>query len=102
MIGEMPYSEPFLIIVVDWEPRVLASNADGFYKIVIRKHPNNICWSWGLEWNHSMRVVGFFGDPVIILDIMDDLPKIKMQEITDGPDATIRFHSRNALSRKRR
>ena len=84
--------------VIDWEPRVIASNADGFYKIVIRKHPNNICWSWGIEWNHSMRVVGFFGDSVIILDIMEDLPKIKMQEISDGPNATIRYHKETPLA----
>ena len=84
--------------IVDWEPRIFASNADGFYKIVIRKYPDNICWSWALEWNHSMRVVGFFGDTVTILDIMEDLPKLKMQEISDGPNATIRFRRETPLA----
>ena len=88
----------FSKIVVDWEPRVFAINADGFYKMVIRKHPDNICWSWALEWNHSMRVVGFFGDSVTILDIVEDLPKLKMQEISDGPDATIRFRRETPLA----
>ena len=84
--------------VIDWEPRVIASNADGFYKIVIGKHPNSMCWSWALEWNHSMRVVGFFGDSKIVPDILKDLPKLKMQEISDGPNATIRYRTETPLA----
>ena len=84
--------------VINWEPCFIASNADGFCKIVIRKHPNNICWSWALEWNHSLRVIGFFGDSGIVLEIMDDLPKLEMQEISDGPNATIRFRTETPLT----
>lgn len=84
--------------VIVWEPRVIASNADGFYKIVIRKRPNTICWSWALEWNHSLRVAGFFGAPEVVLNIIEGLPKIKMQELSDGPNATIRFRRETPLA----
>ena len=88
----------FSIKVVNWETRVIGSTADGFYKIAIRKHPEAICWSWSLEWNHSLRVIGFFGDFEIITNIIEDLPKLKMQEISGGPNATIRYHKETPLA----
>jgi len=53
----------FMQAVVSWEPRLLCTAAaDGFFKVAIRKHPVATCWSWAFEWNHNVRVVGFFGD----------------------------------------
>jgi hypothetical protein len=48
--------------VAEWEPRVLVSCAQGFFKVAIRRHPDAVCWSWALEWNHNYRIVGFFGE----------------------------------------
>ena len=57
-----PVHKAFMDAVVNWEPRVLAIGADGFFKAIIRRHPAAVCWSWALEWNHKYRIVGFFGE----------------------------------------
>lgn len=30
--------------------------------MAIRRNPDAACWSWALEWNHNLRIIGFFGD----------------------------------------
>ena len=53
----------FMDITKSWHPRVNAVAADGFFKIVIRRQSETApVWSWAVEWNQSMRVVGFAGD----------------------------------------
>jgi hypothetical protein len=52
----------FMETVISWDPRVIATSADGYFKVAIRKHRSEICWSWALEWNRQFRVVGFFGN----------------------------------------
>ena len=81
----------FADAVVDWEPRIIASTINGFFKIAMRKHLQATCWSWALEWNHSLRVIGFFGDPQTAQDVAASLPKLKLHVIPQGSDVTIRF-----------
>ena len=52
----------FMKSVQAWEHRVLAIAAGEFFKVAIRRHPSAVCWSWALEWNQSVRVVGLMGD----------------------------------------
>lgn len=75
--------------VVAWEPRVFATSADGFFKIAIRKHPDTNCWSWALEWNHALRVIGFCGKRQAALDVASDFPKLEVQTISQGPERTL-------------
>lgn len=46
-----------------WPYRLIGVTANGYFKVSIRKHPEEgaACWAWALEWNQSFRVVGFFG-----------------------------------------
>ena len=53
-----PVHVGFMNAVATWEPRILAIGADGYFKVVIRRHPSAICWSWGLEWRSEERRVG--------------------------------------------
>lgn len=92
-----PVHRAFADSVVEWEPRVFASNADGFYKISIRKHPEADCWSWALEWNHSKRVIGLCGDRQAAQDVAARFPKLKAQTISQGPDATFGYRAETPL-----
>ena len=92
-----PVQRAFAEAVADWEPRVLASNADGFFKVLVRRHPGADCWSWALEWNHSHRVIGFFGDEQAARDIAASFPHLKLQTAAQGPGHTLRFRTETAL-----
>jgi hypothetical protein len=63
--------------VVSWEPRLLAGTGDGLFKVAIRRHPTATCWSWALEWNENLRVIGLFGEPQAIQGIAEALPKLE-------------------------
>lgn len=85
-----PVHQAFMEAVVGWEPCVLASNADGFYKVAIRKHPSAACWSWALEWNHAMRVAGFFGEKQAAQAVAAQFPKLELKTVSTGPDHVTR------------
>lgn len=90
----------FADTVVDWEPRVFGCNADGFFKVAVRRHPDAECWSWALEWNHSTRVVGFLGDRAAAEKIVAPFPKLEMQTLEEAPGRYIRFRVEKALAEK--
>lgn len=86
-----PVHRAFAEAVVEWEPRVFASNADGFFKIALRKHPAADCWSWALEWNHAKRVIGFCGDRNAVQAVAADFPKLKAEMVSQGSNATLAY-----------
>lgn len=53
----------FSRVTRSWPYRLIGVTANGYFKVSIRKHPEEgaACWAWALEWNQSFRVVGFFG-----------------------------------------
>jgi hypothetical protein len=68
--------------------------ADGFLKVAIRRKPNADCWSWALEWNENMRVIGFFGDPAEAGIVVAGLPEPEMHTLgreRDSAGATFRL-----------
>lgn len=83
--------------VQDWRMRVAASNADGFFKILIKKHPFTACWSWVLEWNQTLRVVGLFGDGETVQKVAASLPTLEMKTIADGPAGRLRYRIETPL-----
>jgi len=87
----------FADAVVEWEPRVLAFNADGFYKIALRKHPSATCWSWALEWNHAMRVIGFFGDKDAMQAVAAGFPRLKADTVSQGPNRALAYRIETPL-----
>jgi len=66
-----PLHQSFMNAVTGWSARVVAVGADGFFKVAIRRHPSAECWSWAVEWNHSIRAIGFFGDRHVAQDLAD-------------------------------
>lgn len=77
----------FAKVVHDWEPRLLATTAiaDGYYKVAIRKHPDDFCWSWALEWNHNFRCVGFFGEEKACHAVEQSVARNTAHLIVDSP-----------------
>ena len=94
-----PLHRAFMDSVVQWEPRILACTGDGFYKVAIRQHPDADCWSWALEWNHSLRIVGFFGDARTTQEIVSGFPKLELQTATEGPDQSLYYHLNTPLDK---
>jgi len=76
----------FMNAVVTWEPRWVGNTAEGYFKSIIRRHPNAECWAWALEWNGNYRVVGFFGDRGVAQGLVDgfDVPQMSSSITTDG------------------
>jgi len=74
----------FMQTVANWEPRILAISADGYFKVAIRKHPEAPCWSWALEWNQKYRIVGFFGAQDPAAKLAKTFPKLKAVKIAQS------------------
>jgi len=65
----------FMEIARDWQLCLCAIGADTFFKVLIRRHPENLAvWLWALEWNHSMRIVGFAGNEDVIRSLLSSAP----------------------------
>lgn len=88
----------FMKAVVDWDIRVLAAGADGYFKIAIRKHPTDTLWSWAIEWNKSFRVVGFFGEEDAARKMVSTLPPLTIQSAIDNTNQQVRFRYEKTLS----
>lgn len=89
----------FMRGVVTWEPRCIAVAADGYFKIAIRRHPTITCWSWAVEWNHNMRVIGFAGERGPIEPLFEGMQIEEPVATTRGADGSItRFRLEVPLS----
>ncbi len=87
----------FMATVSSWEPRYLAYGPDDFFNVVIRKHPTANCWSWGLEWNQSFRIMGFFGERAVVDAVCDQIPPMKMQYLHVNGSNFVRGRSEEPL-----
>ncbi len=87
----------FMEKVLDWHPQFVATGADGFFRIAIRRNPSAVCWSWALEWNHNLRVVGFFGEREPLETLLQDVP---MTTVVDNPNERIAFREEKVLDEK--
>ncbi len=89
----------FMSATASWLWRVFAVGADGYFKIVIRRQAEGIdVWSWALEWNQNLRLVGFFGDPARLDALEQEIPQLKFEKLDHGPNAWSRFRTEVPLS----
>ncbi|MFI4915114.1 MAG: HNH endonuclease [Phycisphaerales bacterium JB060] len=77
--------------ISDWPWRVHAIGADGYFKAIIRRHPDEAVplWAWALEWNKSYRSAGYFGDLDAAQALCNALPPLKRRIIERGVDSQI-------------
>lgn len=83
----------FMSMVHGWEPRLIASTASHHFAVAIRRHPSAPCWSWALEWNRSLRLVGFFGDRAASEQISLSLPPLEMHTVHKSTDSIFRLRA---------
>lgn len=78
----------FQELISSWTWRVHAVGADGYFKAIIRRHPDEsiALWAWALEWNRGYRTVGFFGDRDATQAEFNRLPPLKKMLIERGVD----------------
>lgn len=92
----------FMNLVRDWDVRVHAIGADTFFKLLIRRHPNGAAvWSWAVEWNHAIRVMGFAGDEATVRSLLASLPDQPMEIIHETEKEWILFRTEMALPEDR-
>ncbi len=76
----------FQELVASWEHRVRAIGADEFFKIIIRRSPDERpLWAWALEWNCNHRLIGFFGNDEAARNAADALPCLQNSIVQTGP-----------------
>lgn len=93
-----PVFRGFMEVVVDWEPRVLASAADDYFRVALRRHPTEICWSWALEWNSNMRLIGFLGEEPVVRQLVQGLPTLVVRDFPVTPTSGYRIREEVPLS----
>jgi hypothetical protein len=81
----------FMETVRDWEHRLLGTGlAGGYFQAIIRKEPSQRpFWSWALEWNKTLRLMGFMGEDAESLEKFAaklPIPTWDKYWQTDSPD----------------
>ena len=84
-----PLNLAFMKTVIQWEPRLFGCTAGGFHKIAIRRHPDEDCWSWALEWNRNYRLVGLFGDERAARETVSTFSRIRPHALGEGTGVTV-------------
>lgn len=90
--------QEFMKQVSNWMVRILASTADGFFKVAIRRHPSAFCWSWALEWNHKLRTIGFCGEENSTDAIFSNFSFPQMYPLAGDGNSIWRFREEVGLS----
>jgi len=92
-----PIHVHFMKLIADWEPRFIGIAADEYFKIVIRRHPVDVCWGWGLEWNQNMRLIGFMGERDALEKVVSGLPSVKMFTVPQGDGLYTKYRHEESL-----
>lgn len=87
----------FMTTVAPWPYRVVFTGARGYFKIAIRRHPSAECWSWAVEWNKNIRIVGLMGDLTTVAQVRSSLTPNQTTEFANGTE-TFRFRAEVTLS----
>lgn len=57
------------------------TTADGFFRASLRPGPDGAPWFWALEWNQSLRVIGWIGDSKEPPDPFQNLPGLTWHQL---------------------
>ncbi len=88
----------FMNAVRNWDYRLILIAANGYYKAMLRRHPEAECWAWAIEWNKAYRVLGFIGERDAAQEIAKNLREPKTHRILATPEHTIRFREERPIS----
>ena len=76
----------FMQAVVGWTPVIIRTTANGHFKVAVRCHPLGDCWSWALEWNHNIRIIGFAGSEDVARSVFDRFPPLQVSRMDLAPN----------------
>jgi hypothetical protein len=80
-----------------WNVHLDAICADGYFKASLRRHPREMCWSWALEWNHSVRLIGLLGERVPIDQVTSRLKPLSSRSIREANRSIVRVRKEVSL-----
>ncbi|MER8492214.1 HNH endonuclease [Mesorhizobium australicum] len=88
-----PLMVGFMWAIENWGCRLLAVSADGFFKLITRRHPSAETWAWALAWNHNRRLIGFFGELAPAQTVYDSLPKLVARTVYQAPNESLSYRT---------
>jgi hypothetical protein len=87
----------FISNTKDWDPRLIMRGKGAFFRIVTRRKLPRDLWSWAVEWNRTLRVIGFFGAEELVNEAAANLPKLKMKEMGKSDKTSLRMRTEEPL-----
>ena len=81
-----------------WDVRAVLRSGAEHFKMMLRRHPDQLVWAWALEWNQNFRCVGFLGDDQHVLASMDQVPVPQAREIKRDGDWVLTVREEVPLS----
>jgi hypothetical protein len=77
----------------------LLNGANGHFRALIRRSSEEkALWAWALEWNKSVRSVGFFGEEALAREHLDMLPLLVVTEMPGKGDSFVSFRLEEPLA----
>ena len=77
----------FARLTADWDSRVEGVARVAFSELAIRREPlGSELWSFALEWNRSLRSIGFFGDLALAQPYVNSLSPLQFMQIDRRAD----------------
>lgn len=92
-----PVMTAFIRTMENWDCRLYGNTADGFFRLITRKHPSTETWAWAVEWNRTYRVIGFFGEREPAQAIVNSFPRLKAQTVYQKPNESLSYRIEIAL-----
>lgn len=80
----------FMTVTANWETRMHAVGAEGYFKASIRRNPESISWSWAMEWNNNIRLIGFMGERNSVEALIRQFPALRVSLISDNTSGITR------------
>ena len=71
-----------------WDPKVIMNGDEAFFRFVSRRKGTVDLWSWAVEWNRTMRVIGFYGELTLVKETVELLLQHKWQMLRSKPDGS--------------
>lgn len=101
----------FADLTKDWVARVVGNAAGGYFRIAIKREPQmKTLWSFALEWNRCLRMIGFIGNRDEAIPIISALPGDELyfinatdryrEEVPLNEDEDVLFHGTPQASLK--
>lgn len=93
-----PVMTAFMCTIESWDCRMVAITADGFFRTITRRHPSAETWAWAIEWNHSRRLIGFFGEREPAQQIVNGFPQLRSLTIYQASNESLSYRTETPLS----